>query len=196
MSTGMKASNRFKVWDWVSFQYGVGRLIAQVIETRGPLGRNHRELYRVRVVRDGGEPDEFELPEEELQAAFLPDKEAVIGYLKDGGLLEILRANLTGGANQPRVWLSYTPRGAVTHTFLPERGIVGGAAVPFFAPYEDKVFAGKEKEVADFLGSFGLNCAEAQRVIATVGSRREGGYHSTETSGSSSIFATYNSSSG
>jgi hypothetical protein len=169
MSTSTKASNRFKVWDWVSFHYGVGSLMAQVVEQRGPLGRNQRELYRVRVVREIGEPDEFELPEDELQSASVPDHGAVIDYLKGGGLVAILRANLNGGANQPRVWLTYTPRGSVTHTFDSERGILGGATVPFFALHEGRIFAGKEKDVVEFLASFGLDRAEAELLITTVG---------------------------
>ncbi len=169
MSTTKKVSNRFKVWDWVSFRYGVKDMIAQVVEERGPLGRNRRHLYRVCIARDGGEPDSFELPEDELQAVAKPDKDAVINYLKEGGLVAILRSNLGGGIDQPKVWLTYTPRGRLTHTFVPQRGMVGGAIVPFFALHEDRVFVGKKEDVANFLASFGLNRAEAELVIAAVG---------------------------
>jgi hypothetical protein len=172
MSTIKKGPNRFKVWDWVSFRYGAENLIAQVIEARGPLGMNRRRLYRVRVARDIGDPDSFELPEDELEAASIPDREAVIEYMKRGGLVAILRSNLSGGKNQPNVWLTYTPRGSVTHTFIPERGVLGGATVPFSALHEGKVFAGKEEEVADFLTDFGLNRADAKLVLAAVGLAR------------------------
>jgi hypothetical protein len=169
MSTKTKASNQFKVWDWVSFPYGVRDMLAQIIELRGPLGTNGRQIYRIRIVPDEGEPDEFELPEEALQAASAPEKGAIIDYLKQGGLVEILRSNLVGGRNQPKVWLTYTQRGNITHTLVPERGIVGGRVVPYFALYEDKVFAGKEKAVADFLQSFGLSRKDAEQVIAAIG---------------------------
>lgn len=169
MSATKKATGRFKVWDWVSFRYGAKDLIAQVVEERGPLGKNRRHLYRVSVAGDGGEPDSFEMPEDEMEAVSVPDKDAIISYLKDGGLVAILRSNLGGGIDQQRAWLTYTPRGRVTHTFVPERGMLGGAAVPFFALHEDKVFAGKEQNVASFLASFGLNRAEAEQVISAVG---------------------------
>ncbi len=169
MSTTKKASNLFKAGDWVSFRYGTTDVMAQVIEARGPLGSNHRHIYRVGIARDADEPDAFELPEDELKPVFPPDKDSVIKHLEEGGLVAILRSNLGGGVNQPRAWLAYTPRGRVTHTFVPERGMLGGAIVPFFALHENKVFAGKEEAVAKFLASFGLNHAEAKQVIASVG---------------------------
>ena len=169
MSTTKKASNRFKVGDWVSFQYGTADVMAQVIETRGPLGRNHRHIYRIAIARDADEPDAFEMPEDELERVSPPDKDSVIKYLSEGGLVEILRSNLGGSKDEPKAWLTYTPRGRVTHTFVPERGMLGGATVPFFALHERKVFAGKKDQVTSFLASFGLDCAEAEQVIAAVG---------------------------
>jgi hypothetical protein len=169
MNATQKKATRFKVGDWVSFLYGTKNLIAQVMEERGPLGMNRRHLYRIRVPRDNGEPDAFEMPEDELEAASPPNKEAIIRYLKEGGLVAILRANLGGGRRQPKAWLTYTPRGAVSHTFSPECGVVGGVTVPFFALHEEKVFVGKENEVIGFLASLGLNRAEAEEVVAAVG---------------------------
>ncbi len=84
-------------------------------------------------------------------------------------LLTAQGTDLGGGKDQPKVWLTYTPRGRVTHTFVRERGMVGGASVPFFALHEDRVFVGKKEVVAKFLASFGLNRAEAEQVIAAVG---------------------------
>jgi len=51
----------------------------------------------------------------------------------------------------------------------PQRGVLGGAKVPYFALHETKVFAGKEEQVIDFLASFGLTRHEAEEVIAAVG---------------------------
>jgi hypothetical protein len=55
------------------------------------------------------------------------------------------------------------------HTFAADRGLVGGAAVPFFALLEDKVFTAKRQQVIDFLASFGLTRAEAEDVVRAVG---------------------------
>jgi len=160
---------RFKVGDWVTFQYGVGRVFAQIIEDRGPLGFKGRRVYRIRLDREDIEPDLFEVSESSLDAAPVPSKAAILKYLKEGGLVAILQSNLTGGKNQPRAWLTYTRQGDLTHTFLGERGLLGGATVPFFALHEYKVFVGKEEQVIDFLASFGLTRHEAEEVIAAVG---------------------------
>lgn len=69
----------------------------------------------------------------------------------------------------PRVWLTYTPVGRLTHTLHHYLGVAGGAAVPCFALFERKVFAGKQEAVIDFLKQFGLSRAEAEEVIAAVG---------------------------
>lgn len=168
MSTTNRARPRFKVGDWVSFPFGAGKAFAQVTEDRGPLGVRRRRLYGVRVEREYTEPDSFEMPEEDMEAVPPPDKAAVMQFLKEGGLVSILRSNL-GVRDHPKVWLTYKPRGGITHTFLPERGVVGGAAVPYFALHEDKVFAGKQNEALTFLESFGLSRPEAKEVVAAVG---------------------------
>ena len=170
--TTIKESGRFSVRDWVAFRYGARNLIAQVVENRGPLGVNRRHLYRVRVAGESGDLDSFEMPEDELEAATPPDRAAIVRYLQEGGLVAILRSNLGGGPEQPRVWLTYTPRGELTHTFQSVCGLVGGSTVPFFALHEGRVFRGKEEDVIRFLGSFGLDRAAAEGVIRVVGTAR------------------------
>src|SRR5437879_1328503 len=128
MRTQRKPAPRFRVGDWVSFVYGRRRVWAQVIEDRGPLGVKRRRLYRVRLDQDSGEPITFEVPEDDVEAA-TPDRAAVLRYLKEGGLLAILRSHLGGSQDQPRVWLTLVPGGAVTHTFAADRGLIGGARV-------------------------------------------------------------------
>jgi hypothetical protein len=169
MSATRKETGRFKVGDWVSFPYGARNLTAQIVEARGPLGINGRHLYRIRVAREFGEPDSFELPGDDLELAPAPHKSAIVRYLQEGGLVAILRANLGGGHNQPKAWLTYTPRGGITHTFDPEQGVMGGSTVPFFALHEGRVFVGKEEEVIGFLASFGLDRPEAAEILAGVG---------------------------
>jgi hypothetical protein len=168
MSTTRKSTDRFSVGDWVSFPYGARALVAQVIEERGPLGVKRRRLYRVRVGGEGGEADSFEMPEDELNIVSPPEKPRVLNYMKEGGLVAILRSNLSGG-DIPRVWLTYTPRGDITHSFAADRGILGGAVVPFFALHEGKVFTGKQDEVIAFLAGFGLDRDEANEVLAAIG---------------------------
>ncbi len=169
MKATRKKKARFKVGDWVAFLYGTRNLFAQVIEERGPLGVNGRHIVRIQVDGESNEPDAFELPEDYLEAAPVPDKVAIIRYLTQGGLLAILSSNLSGRRNQRKVWLTYTHRGDVTPTFIAERGVIGGATVPFSTLHEDRVFPGKEAKVASFLASFGLDEAAAHQIIKTVG---------------------------
>jgi hypothetical protein len=140
-----------------------------VVEDRGPLGVGRRRLYRVRLDQDPDEPVFFEMPEEHLEPAPSLDKRRIIRYLKEGALVTILRANLSGGRNQPQVWLTSTAQGEPTYTFIAERGLVGGETIPFFALNGDKLFTPKEGEVIRFLTSFGLSRTEAKDVIRTVG---------------------------
>jgi hypothetical protein len=74
MSRSTKQPPQFHVGDWVSLLYGARRVVAQVIEDRGPLGVNRRRLYRIRVGGDQSEDDTFEVREEYLEAAANPDK--------------------------------------------------------------------------------------------------------------------------
>jgi hypothetical protein len=74
MKTARKLSRRFKVGDWVSFDYGIRRTIAQVVEDRGALGVQGRRLYRVRPMPSREDSHDFELAEEELEPATVPDE--------------------------------------------------------------------------------------------------------------------------
>jgi hypothetical protein len=168
MSTANKPRQRFKVGDWVSLDYGPRRVYSRVIEDRGPIGVNQRRLYRIRLF-EGSEDIDFEMPADDLDPAPALDKAAILRYLKEGGLVAMLRSNLTGDPNPPRVWLSYSPRGEVIHTFAAERGLIGGEAAPFFALLVDKVYRPKTEEVIEFLSSFGLSREEAEEVVRAVG---------------------------
>src|SRR5438132_1500260 len=90
----------FKKGDWVSLQFGARRMWGQVTEDRGLLGVNGRRLYGVRLDVTSSDPIHTEVPEGDLERA-IPDKQAVLQYLKTGGLLAILRGNLGGGPEQP-----------------------------------------------------------------------------------------------
>ena len=168
MRTQRKPAARFRVGDWVSFLYGPRRVWAQMIEDRGLLGVNRRRLYRVRLDQDSGESIAFEVPEDDLEAAVL-EKGAVLRYLREGGLAAILRANLAGDRDHQRVWLTFTPRGDIVHTFTADRGLSGGAPAPSSAWHEGKVFTGKQGEVIKFLTSFGLTRTEAEDVLRALG---------------------------
>ncbi|MHB1559574.1 MAG: hypothetical protein ACYC61_19170 [Isosphaeraceae bacterium] len=169
MGASKAHSPRFRPGDWVTFQYGVRPVFAQIVEDRGPLGANRRRLYRVRLDWDFNESSDFEMPEDEMEKA-VPDKTAILKYLKEGGLIQILSTNLQGGRDQPRVWLTYNSRGELAYTFAADRGLIGtGAVVPFWAIHKDKVFPPKKHAVLDFLSSFGLTREEAESVVETVG---------------------------
>ena len=74
MKTSRKLSRRFKVGDWVSFDYGIRRITAQVVEDRGALGVQGRRLYRVRPMPSREDSHDFELAEEELEPATEPEE--------------------------------------------------------------------------------------------------------------------------
>jgi len=165
MSTVRAKPAKFRLGDWVTFRYGVRPVFAQIIEDRGPLGADRRRLYRIRVDWDLDESTEFEMPEDEMERA-VPDKAAVLDYLKRGGLVEILGRNDQGGPvrNQPKVWLTLSPRGEVSYTFAADRGLIGsGATVPF-----DGSDRHKRPQVLEFLQSFGLTQGEAEEVVEAV----------------------------
>jgi hypothetical protein len=168
MSAETTAPAKFRVGDWVSLEYGPQRVLGQVVEDRGPLGVKGRRLYGLSVTL-GDETFPIEVPEDDLKPVTAPSPQEVKEYLKGGGLVTILRANLSGGKHQPRAWLLARLRGGVIHTFTQSRGLVGGKTVPFFALQEDKVFTPKEGEVIDFLKSFRLNDQEAEEVVRYVG---------------------------
>ena len=74
MRASRKLSGRFRVGDWVSLDYGLRKITAQVVEDRGLLGVHGRRLYRVRPMPSRGESFDFELAEEELEAGMEPDE--------------------------------------------------------------------------------------------------------------------------
>lgn len=125
---------------------------------------------------DPFEPLRVEMPEDEMElippgAEVRPpmDKQKITDYLIHGGLVSILRSNLAGGKNQPRAWLCLDQLGNVTHTFNPERGVVGGQPVPFLALRQAKIFTPKLDSVLSFVQSFGLNHQEAEKVVSELG---------------------------
>jgi hypothetical protein len=170
MNTIKTPPPKFRLGDWVTFRYGAEQVFAQIIEDRGPLGVNRRRLYRIRFNQDLDEPIAFEMPEDDLEKA-VPDKAAILEYLKRGGLVKILHTNLQGGRNQPQVWLTLSPRGEVSHTFEAARRLIGnGGTVPFWALHENKIFLPKKPDVIKYLTtSFGLTREEAEDVVQAVG---------------------------
>lgn len=164
----------YRVGDRVRIDFGRRKLTGTIVEDRGAIGAGGRHLYRVDVPMEPLDPMTVEVPEDDIEALgaedqVMLDKAKILEYLVTGGLVSILQSNLSGGRNQPRVWLCLDNLGNVTHTFLPERGRVGGRLVPFRATQEDKVFLPRREEVKSFLESFGLTGEESYQVISEVG---------------------------
>jgi hypothetical protein len=170
MSSVKTKRPEFRLGDWVTFQYGVRPVFAQIVEDRGPLGANRRRLYRIRLDWELNESTDFEMPEDEMEKA-VPDKAAILRYLKQGGLADLLRTNLRNGEAPPRVWLTYTPGGDLTHTLnLGLKAAGKGTPAPFFAVLKNKVYAPDKAKVIDYLKtSFGLTQDEAEDVVQAVG---------------------------
>jgi len=64
-----KSNDGFHVGDRVRFPFGSHEVTGEVVEDLGGIGHGGRRLLRVRVDLGGEDPDEFEMPAEELQAA-------------------------------------------------------------------------------------------------------------------------------
>ena len=160
----------FRVGDWVTFQYGTWRAFAQIIEDRGPLGVNRRRLYRVRLDQGFDEPIAFEMSEDDMERA-VPDKADLLRYPKGGGLADLLQTNLRENEAPPRVWLTFTRKGELTHTINPGLKVTGkGTPVPFFAVLKNKVYTPDKAKVVEYLTtSFGLTQEEAEDVVQAVG---------------------------
>ncbi len=169
----------FQVGDQVRFDFGRRKVTGVIVEDRGPIGVGGRRLFGIEIPLDPDEPMKLELPEEEIEA-IVPGSEAppsiekkkAIAYLSNGGLYSMLLENMAGGRNQPRAWLCLDTLGNITHTYYPERGVIGGQVIPSGAMREGRVFAPKRDVVATFLESFGLTHQEAERVISEVGTAR------------------------
>lgn len=164
---------KFRVGDKVAFTFGTRRVKGVIVEDRGPLGVGGRRIYGVRLDMDPYDPMFFELPEEELELSQEPErpltKDEVRQYLADGGLLLMMHGDLNGSL--PRVWLRRDNLGNVTHTFVEERGMVGGAAPPAEAIVHGRIRAGSRERVAEFITSFGLSERDADAVIDAIGTK-------------------------
>ena len=137
-------ANKVHVGDSVRVPVGHGKAAGIVTEDRGPIGKGGRHLYQIEVAMDPFDSITVELPEEEFETNALANhsdtltSEEIVDYLKSGGLIAILRTNL-GGRNQPQVWLCRDSLGNLTHTFIKERGLIGGETVPFFTVPQGRV---------------------------------------------------------
>lgn len=169
----MVAQGPFSVGDKVCFTIGTRAVRGVIVEDRGPIGVRKAHIYRVQVPNDPYEDEFTEMPEDVLSPsddsiAPLPNS-AIIQYLIHGGLTQILRSNGSGGKNASQVWLTRDSLGNVVHTFAAERGLVGGAPVPFLALHGSRIFKPKLEEVIDYLTTFGLSRDDARRVAGAVG---------------------------
>lgn len=179
MAKVRSTTSSFRVGDRVRVPFGRGTADAVILEDRGPIGWKGRHLFMIQIPmdpKDAADPLTFEVPEEEMEVADRRadesrriDKRKVIEYLKQGGLVEILGSNLSDGCSHWRVWLWIDGLGNINHTFIAERGVIGGGRIPSWAIHEDKIFAPKADEVRAFLKSFGLSDEEAARVIDHIG---------------------------
>ena len=166
----------YNVGDRVWVPFGRRRVSGVISEARGGIGFRGRDLFQVLVFMDPFEPATFELPADEIEPMVEGaehetdlEKEQIINYLVNGGLIAILRSNWSGGRNQPRVWLRPDSVGNVTHTFEQERGVVGGDVVPCMAVHDNKIFSPKREDVLTFLQSFQLDRPDAEKIVVSVG---------------------------
>jgi hypothetical protein len=168
----LRKQPRFRVGDRVWVPFGDRKQRGLIVEDQG---NGYTGPWRY-VVHTYHEPDVIfpvHANADELEPAPWPeeplDHAQVIDYLKRVGFYAILMNNSPGGRDQPRVWLTRNSLGAITHTFLAERGGLGGAILPYWSlGPRGKVRSEKREEVIEFLSHFGLSREEAEDVIDTA----------------------------
>lgn len=166
----------FQVGDRVQFGFGRRTLRGTIIEDHGPIGVQGRHLFQVNVPMDPFEPMAVELAEDDLVAIPPGDEPAdsidhatIVEFLAQGGLISILRSNMSGGTRQPRVWLCRDSLDNMTYTFDEARGLVGGQPIPQGALRNAKVSASRRDGVVAFVEGFGLTHDEAVTVVNRAG---------------------------
>ncbi len=171
-----KPRARFKVGDRVRCQHFIyPYLRGTIAEDRGLLGIDGHRQYVVSIYSDPFEPEPRMVAEDQIELEMTPpaplEKPEILRFLKNGGLIMILMTNPSPeGPKDPRVWLCRDQLGNVIFTFAAERGLIGGATVPFAAFWDsDHIRAEKRDEVAAYLLTFGLTPEEAEDVIRAVG---------------------------
>ena len=170
-----RSHSPFHVGDQVQIDFGRRKLTGTIVEDRGAIGVRGRHLFSVSVPIDPFDPMLVEVPDDEIEAlqpgaaaTSPPLKNQIIEYLASGGLISILRSNISGGPNPSRVWLRPDSLGNVTHTFIPERGIVGGDSAPASTIHNGRIRPEKRDAVLSFLQSFGLDREEAKKVLSAI----------------------------
>jgi hypothetical protein len=88
-------------------------------------------------------------------------------YLTEGALINILRTN--SGKNPPPVWITPKPDGTFGYGDTKVSNSFGGHTAPFGAVQGGKIFRAMETEVVDFICTFGLSKAQAERVVQRIG---------------------------
>jgi hypothetical protein len=170
-----KPKAKFEVGDHVRLDFLTYKVRGTIVEDRGPFGVDGCRQYTVSVPSDPFEPDLHMVSEFEIELDVAPpaplEKAEILRYLKNCGLIGILMSNPSPeGPRDPRVWLCRDHLENVIHTFAAERGLVGGAIVPFAAFWgSHHIQAHKRDEVAAYLLTFGLTPEEAEDVIRAVG---------------------------
>lgn len=99
------------------------------------------------------------------------DIEAVIDYLIDGRLVEILSRG-SGGKSSTKTWIYIKDNNKVGHTYNKNIAkdydkVYGGFEIPFFTLTNegDKISKPKQGIVADWLKKIGLCLEQAKQVI-------------------------------
>ncbi len=165
----------YHLGDRVRIPLGRGKALGVITEDHGALGAGGKHLFRVSVWMDPFEDGSYEVQEDELEKPVEDSPLAaaeIISFLKNGGLISILRSNISGGRNQPRAWLRRDSLGSLTHTFQEERGLVGGETIPFWVCDGDRIEKDKRETVVEYLKkSFALTKRQAEEVVDAVGTK-------------------------
>jgi hypothetical protein len=112
MNSARKQGPRFRIGDWVTFQYGPRRVSAKVVEDRGPLGVRGQRLYRVQLDEELGDESAFEMPENELDTAVSPIRQSFhVRYTRQGNTNRWVAATESG-----RLLRGVKAKGAVSYT--------------------------------------------------------------------------------
>lgn len=153
-----------------------GPIEGTVFEDCGPLARDNSHIYGIVLHHDPYEDTITQLPENHIVMAGeeVPPLEPITNAEAFDYLLGTFQIMLYAGYDEhryARVWLKrgYSHNGMLTHTYFPERGMLGGGGVPYDVLWNNKLKQTRLDEVRTFLKTFELTDEQVETIITKIG---------------------------
>ena len=166
---------KIRVGDRVAFDWVFNHLVGIVVEITAPILPGKKRLIRVSVPNDPYEEETYPITIDDISAVGdeIPTPEAITNaeafdYIQNS-LLSIIYAGYDEH-RYARVWLKREHgNGFLTHTYVPDRGMLGGGGVPYDVLWNNKLKQSRLDEVRTFLKSFQLAHEQVESIIHKIG---------------------------